>query len=171
MKKIDLGETMQLVANLSVIAGLFFLAFQVRQNTAAVQAQTLQGLEEASASYLENLGRDTETWSIVGRLAEHPEIGEVERSRLTALVRAQFVRYQTAYLQWQKGSLSDEGWRTYLPVMCGPHRGADGWDRAQELVWPNVRGGLVEGFRDFAEKCRPDFVPIIEQKSEPIAGR
>jgi hypothetical protein len=50
MKKIDIGETMQIVASLSVIAGLFFLAFQVRQNTAAVQAQTLQALVEASAS-------------------------------------------------------------------------------------------------------------------------
>jgi hypothetical protein len=118
-----------------VIVGLFFLAFQVRQNTAAVQAQTLQALVETSANYLENLGRDSETWSIVGKLAEHPdEVSQVDRNRIAALVRAQFLRYQSAYLQWQKGSLSDDGWRTYLPALCDNHRTVEGWWRAQELV-------------------------------------
>jgi hypothetical protein len=162
MKKIDIGETMQLVANLSVIAGLFFLAFQVRQNTAAVQAQTLQGLVEASANFLENLGRDSETWTILEKLAEHPDqISQVDRRRLNTLVRAQFVRYQSAYLQWRKGSLSDEGWSIYLPAICD-HPSAEGWYGAQALVWPTLRGSLLEGFRDLTEKCRPDFALIVE---------
>jgi len=39
MKKIDIGQIMQLVANFSVIAGLVFLAFQVRQNTLGIRSR------------------------------------------------------------------------------------------------------------------------------------
>ena len=171
MKKIDIGQAMQLVANLSVIAGLVFLGLQIRQNTAAVQAQTLQGLAEATASYLENLGRDSETWMAVEKLASSPnEISRVEANRLNLLVRAQFVRYQSAYLQWQKGSLSDEGWSWYKSGVCDPGQRRGDWSHVQALAWPGIRGGLLEGFRDFTEKCRPDFAPIVEtQKPEPIA--
>src|SRR5262245_40959902 len=155
MKKIDVGQTMQLVANFSVIAGLFFLAFQVRQNTSAVQAETLQGLAEASASYLENLGRDSETSMILEKLDKTPdEITQVEAFRLGHLVHAQFVRYQSAYLQWQRGTLSEEGLRTYEAPICD--KSGVGWARAQALAWPSLRGGFVEAFRDLTEKCRPD---------------
>jgi len=54
MKKIDLGQSITILANLGVIAGIAFLAFEVRQNTAQMRAeaaasvhQDLQRLNEA----------------------------------------------------------------------------------------------------------------------------
>jgi hypothetical protein len=170
MKKISIVETMELVANLSVIAGLVFLAFQVRQNTAAVQAQTLQSLVESSASFLENLARDPESQTIVRKLATNPdEVTEDDAFRVALLMRAQMTRYQSAYLQWQKGSLSEEGWISYTRVLCSG--GKDGWSRVQALSWPTLRTTMLDGFRDFAEKCRPDLAAVGKAKeSTPVAN-
>jgi hypothetical protein len=49
-----------------------------------------------------------------------------------------------------------------LPVVCDSHKIVEGWGRA--LVWPAIRGGLVDGFRNFTEKCRADFASIVENK-------
>jgi hypothetical protein len=168
MKKIDVGETMQIVANLSVIAGLAFIAFQVRQNTVAVQAQTLQSLEESSVTYLENLARDPETRAIVFKLNANPdEVTLDEAMRVSLLVRAQFTRYQSAYLQWQKGSLSEPGWIAYTKTICGSgSQLSNPWARAQAITWPLLRNDLLEEFRDFTEKCRPDLAALI--KAAPV---
>jgi hypothetical protein len=163
MKKMDFGETMEVVANLSVIAGLVFLGFQVRQNTAAVQAQTLQALVESSASFLENLARDSDTQRIVTTLASNPdEATAEERQRVALLIRAQFTRFQSAYLQWQKGSLSDAAWIAYTQVLCNDE--SNPWTRAGALSWPVLRASLTERFRDFVEKCQPEFAASVKAK-------
>ena len=40
MKKLDLGQTLGILANLGVIAGIIFLAFELRQNNQLLIAQT-----------------------------------------------------------------------------------------------------------------------------------
>ncbi len=40
MKKLDLGQTLGILANLGVIAGIIFLAFELRQNNQLLVAQT-----------------------------------------------------------------------------------------------------------------------------------
>jgi hypothetical protein len=166
MKKIDIGETMELVANLSVIAGLVFLGFQVRQNTAAVQAQTLQSLVEASATYLEDLARDSESQMIVGKLASKPdEVTPADAMRVSLLIRAQFIRYQSAYLRWQKGSLSEAGWIAYKKTVCGSGSElSNPWAMAQAQNWLVLRTDLLEEFRDYTEKCRPDLAAVVKTK-------
>jgi hypothetical protein len=37
MKKIDLSQAIQTTANLGVLAGIIFLAYEIRQNTTATQ--------------------------------------------------------------------------------------------------------------------------------------
>ena len=44
MKTIDLGQTIQVLANIGVIAGIVFLAFEIRQNTAAMRSATIQDI-------------------------------------------------------------------------------------------------------------------------------
>jgi hypothetical protein len=40
MKNIDLGQTIQTLANIGVIAGIVFLIFELRQNNAALESQS-----------------------------------------------------------------------------------------------------------------------------------
>jgi hypothetical protein len=43
MKKIDLGQTVQILANLGVIAGIVFLGIELQQNNALLGAQARFG--------------------------------------------------------------------------------------------------------------------------------
>lgn len=71
MKKIDVGQTLAILANIGVIAGIFFLAIEIRQNQASLEEQnTLTRLS----------GRDTafeyfSHWRTL--LLENPELFDV----------------------------------------------------------------------------------------------
>jgi len=41
MKKIDLGQTITILANIGVIAGIVFLGYELRQNTGAIKLEWL----------------------------------------------------------------------------------------------------------------------------------
>ena len=45
MKKIDLGQTIQILANVGVLAGILFLAFELRQNTMATRSAAASSIE------------------------------------------------------------------------------------------------------------------------------
>lgn len=64
MKKIDLGQTVSIVANLGVIVGIAFLAIELNQNNALLSA-------EARATELAQL---TQSWGFV---AENDKISEL----------------------------------------------------------------------------------------------
>lgn len=55
MKKIDFGQTISILANLGVIAGIVFLGLEIRQNSEALLAGSRQDLLEADLGVLDNL--------------------------------------------------------------------------------------------------------------------
>ena len=59
-----LNERLTLIANLSVVAGIIFLAVELQQNTAAIQAQTRDAITEKQMAYY-------------GWLATSPDLADV----------------------------------------------------------------------------------------------
>ena len=51
MKKIDLGQTIQIVANVGVIAGLVLLAYEISQNTLQLQRSSMDATQQQAASW------------------------------------------------------------------------------------------------------------------------
>ena len=62
MKKLDLGQTISILANVGVIAGIIFLAVEIRQNSEALAVQAHQNRQ--------NVRR-----SIMVRTVDNPELG------------------------------------------------------------------------------------------------
>ena len=50
LKKIDLGQTITILANLGVIAGIVFLAFELRQNNSLLETQIRSNFMGARSS-------------------------------------------------------------------------------------------------------------------------
>jgi len=48
MKKPDLGQTISILANIGVLIGILLLAYELRQNTEAIQATTIQSIADQS---------------------------------------------------------------------------------------------------------------------------
>ena len=76
MKKIDIGQTITILANVGVIAGIVFLAFELRQNNSLLAAQAsfsrLSIATERRARLLEELRRESESGGLwlLNRLSE-----------------------------------------------------------------------------------------------------
>ncbi len=51
MKKIDLGQTIQIVASLGVIAGILFLGYEIHQNNRFLAAQARAEMAANRVSY------------------------------------------------------------------------------------------------------------------------
>ena len=128
----------------AVILGLVFVGFELRQNTAAIQAETMQGLSDASQEYLLLLGSDVHLAELVRKGGQTPDqLSESEALQFFYLKRSQWIRYQNAYLQYQRGTMGDADWAFYELLIC----------RSRRMDWKDHRDALSRPFSEFVEAC------------------
>ena len=147
----------------AVLVGLIFVGLELRQNTAAVEASTLQNLTDTSVDYVVLLGSDpdlTRIW-LVGQ--EDPDqLTDIESIQLNFLIRGQWLRFQNAFLQWQRGTLNDDDWELYKGYVCA--KTAAQWVQAEEHIrftsWASHRVALLSPFVEYVENCWSDDNPI-----------
>jgi hypothetical protein len=130
----------------AVLVGLIFVGLELRQNTAAVEASTLQNLTDASTEFVTNIGSDpnlTRIWIT----------SSSDREKLTE-----------TYLQWQRGTLSDEDWVLYEGFICRLRTEGPQNQNANDIrftTWDDHKGVLLGQFVKFVESCRSvDYQPV-----------
>ncbi len=60
MKNLDLGQTITILANLGVIGGIVFLAFEIRQNTAQMRAEAAYSVHQDAQRLNEAIYQDSD---------------------------------------------------------------------------------------------------------------
>lgn len=135
----------------AVILGLVFVGFELRQNTAAIQAETMQGLSDASQEYLLLLGSDANLAELVRKGQRTPDqLSKAEALQYFFLKRTQWIRYQNAFLQYQRGTMGDEDWAFYESLIC----------RSPGTDWTDHRNALARPFSEFVEACISNKEPV-----------
>ena len=131
----------------AVLIGLIFVGIEIRQNTAAVQAATMQGLTDASQEFMLLLGSDAELAEIEqkGRYAPD-QLNEIESLQYFFFMRARWMRYQNAFFQYQRGTIGDEDWAFYGSLICG----------SVHSNWQNHRVIMSKSFVNYVEACFSD---------------
>ena len=115
MKKIDLGQMIAILANIGVIAGIVFLGFELRQNSAAAELQAAQ-------AYV-NISHESDF-----RLAENPELVEVLQSSVDGRSPVDGLRvdrwwfgvlrtWENGFFLNKRGALDDELWSGQVAFM------------------------------------------------------
>jgi hypothetical protein len=114
MKKIELGQTISILANIGVIAGIVFLAYELRQNTLATEIASAQNV-------ITNIGdRDAviiesdEFANILLRAEAREQLTPSESLRLNFLFSDALRGWQSIFLQYERGALDDAMWHTQL---------------------------------------------------------
>ena len=104
MKKMDLGQTVSILANVGVIAGIVFLAVEIRQNQATLEEQnTLTRLtsRDSGYEYFSNFRKllleNPELHEIWERGIAGEELSSFEKSRVQVLCQEQFWASFTLY--------------------------------------------------------------------------
>jgi len=116
MKKIDLGQTIAIFANVGVIASLIFVGVQVQQGATATRSATVLQLKDswvqlnlaaATSVELAEAFRSVETqgWNDADYIA---------RNLVASFYRALLHNWSNAYYQYQNGTLDEEQWAPHL---------------------------------------------------------
>ena len=85
MKKIDLSQSVAIIANLGVIAGLVFLGYEMRLNTAQMRADAGYSINEAVDDLNSSVYQDRE-FAVLLKQAEQSfgELDSVDRARIVS---------------------------------------------------------------------------------------
>ncbi len=148
-----LNERLTLIANLSVVVGIVFLAYELRQNTEAIQAQTRDSITEKQMEYL---GWRATSPELAAVLAKADSVGgdalsDAERQQWSGYYGGQLREWENSFYQFERGLFSGdefearrEFWRTVL--------------RREEEV------------RDFYSFNRPNFAPSFRAEIDRIVA-
>jgi hypothetical protein len=138
----------------AVLVGLVFVGLELRQNTEAVEAASLQNQTDASTEFLLLIASDVELARIWLDASKNPnQLSEIDSLRYFLVSRARWLRMQNAYLQWRRGTLAEEDWSIYDGLICTPGTGG-----AIRFItnWDEHRIALAESFVEFVEDCWPN---------------
>jgi len=103
MKKIDLGQTVSVLANLGVIAGIAFLGFELRQNTVALRSSATQGIYDQMTALQDMLISESLEGLMSKALNTPFELTVPEASKANALLLNLFRVGQNIHFQIQQG--------------------------------------------------------------------
>lgn len=145
MKKIDVRQTVTILANLDVIAGIVFLAFELRQNNEFLAAQARFGRTEArTAGYELSL--------------QNPDLRRAEIERGTygdrteeqvLLLLADAVYFINLEYLWQE---YDAGLLTEEDLVIDPRRAGMGDGESRRLSWEFLK-----------TRFNPNFIVWMEE--------
>jgi len=159
--RMDVKSYVEFIGAAAVLFGLIFVGLELRQNTAAVEAATLQDLTDASVDWITNIASDPDlTRLFLTQTAALADLSEVERQQLHLLYRAQWFRFQNAFLQWNRGTLDEDDWLIYEGFICRVRTDAAQSTIAADIrvtTWNDHRAVLLDQFVVFVEACRSDY--------------
>ena len=108
MKKIDLGQTIAILANLGVVAGIVFLGLELRQNNLYLQEEARNVLFQNRLDAALLGATDPEVARIWNWQETDEPLSELDKRRRGELIHANFLRWQHDYQSVQRGTLDLE---------------------------------------------------------------
>lgn len=163
MKKFDLGQAIGILSNIGVIAGIVFLAYEINQNTQAIQSESFQSYTDSTIDWLSDLTNDGELAGIWYRYsAGANDLDDVELMRASMQLRKQWFRLQNAYSQWQRGLLNDADWEVSRLLICRAPR-----EGGREALRTDAAAGIVgrirrESWQAQKPYLNQEFIDFVE---------
>ena len=150
----------QLIAAGGVIASLFYLAAQIRQNTRSMRAVVVDSLAQSIADVIRPMAEDRELMRAFHIVVEDwHKATDDDRMRALPLFFSKFKLFENAWFQQRQGTLDPQqwqGWDAYIRMYY--HRpGVKAWWRLRRAVF-------AAGFRDYVESSEPvNELPSVAQ--------
>jgi len=119
LKKIDLGQTISILANVGVIAGIVLLAVELNQNNALLQNEARYNLQAARVDEIEQTVLIPELGDLYRKAVAGEALTASERRRFSQMMLGRFVRWEWYYEQYRDGLIAQEvlpvqAWRSIL---------------------------------------------------------
>jgi len=109
LKKIDLGQTIGIVANIGVIAGILFLAVELRQNNNLMIDEAERARAESRRQHWVLIAENAELAAMMVKERNGEQLNAAEELRLTGYWMRDLIGYQTAFQQLPREDLLAAG--------------------------------------------------------------
>ncbi len=119
MKKIDLGQTIGIFANIGVIAGIIFLAVELQQNNQLLRSEAEYHLFENMTATASDLIRDASLAEIFVKTNNNEELSDVERVRIDWLYERAYLSFAWEYSQYENGLVDSVPVDIYREIITG----------------------------------------------------
>jgi hypothetical protein len=156
----SINSIAQLIAALGMVASLFYLAAQIRQNTRSQRSVVVDSLTRSMNDLIGPQASDLtqlQTW--ISITEDWHSATEADRLRGIFLLFTMFKVFENAWFQQCQGTLDRQQWKAWdLHIRVYFHRpGVRTW-------WSLRRGMFAEGFQSYLESSDPvkDLPPISE---------
>lgn len=145
-----INSVAQIVAAVGVIASLFYLAVQIRQNTKSQRSVVVDSLTNSLIVLLGPQADPTVMRGFAAAVEDWHGAREEDRMRAIAMLFTTFKLFENAWFQQQQGTLEREQW--------------EGWDRhirvyyhrpGVQTWWADRRVMFAPGFRNYVEATEP----------------
>jgi len=149
VKKIDLGQTITILANVGVILGIAFLAIELNQNNELLRAQADYNYMQSRVAWRHRILFDPEYAEFRVRARNNELETEVDWARIQADYEATFLQLQWQYGQLLDGNLAEDR-DALVQRWQAEFRGL--WnapDTQFRATWSTFRTSLREDFVEF----------------------
>lgn len=154
MKKIELGPTVQVLANLGVIVGIAVLAIELKQNNELLASQARANLDANRVAQQRIIIEDSGGLAgLVFRSGKGEELSGLESWRLTAWRSMMIHSFDSMYQEVHQGPLKESD----LPVT--QWAAAFSSDPGLQDHWSSLKGTLD-----------PDFVHFMDERVLVLMG-
>ena len=151
------GAAAELVGATGVIASLFYLGTQIRQNTRSVRASNYHAVVTNLSNLSGAMGRDGSTADVFVRgQSDFHCLSPTERKQFALLMVSLFRNYEDIFYQFRQEMLDESVWTGWKHSMTRYF-----WQPGVQTWWPAWRDDCHREFREFLENSAPASVQSI----------
>ncbi len=149
--EIDLGQTIEILANIGVLAGIGFLAYELRQNTRALKLSSAHDFLSNEFTFDLRVATDPELATLILKGTNSSELTEVERFRLSRWAFAGLRQWEHAHYLYRIGALVERFW----VAMRHELQNILSVDPSASEFWKANRSSFTEPFNSVMETIIP----------------
>ena len=116
MKKIDVGQTISILANVGVIAGIAFLAIELQQNTQVLESQMRFSQSERETEVMEEFLRNELLIDAYIKFENGEQLSRREDLALSAFAQRVFRSVQWVWAEFEAGSFPSDPVTRFRPA-------------------------------------------------------
>ena len=136
---------LEAVSALAVVATLIALIFEIRENTKAVEANTMHNIAEVSTMAYVETAASPELSEALEKWSSGKDLTATEAMQVYLVRRGYWRHGENQYFQYKAGTLNDSSWSGYHAALCDNSVHDDDWQQIKPL--------LSQEFVDYIEPC------------------
>src|SRR5210317_716376 len=113
----SLNQWLSLGANIGVLAGIFLLIFEIRQNRQAIRAQTRNDLAQGAISLISLAVENPHVADIVVRSNRGEDLTETEKYILFSRAESYFRYFENVHYQYRIGAYDETEFSRHMVTM------------------------------------------------------